>query len=61
MPPLVIALLAAASIGTWVYNKSMSRTGNNTSSSLRLAGVSGVIAFVVTLTILSFINSALEG
>lgn len=60
MPPIVVALFAGAGIAAWVYNRSMRYTGNNTKNSVTIAGVSGVIAFIITLTIISFINSALE-
>ncbi|HEX5797411.1 MAG TPA: hypothetical protein VFX86_03390 [Candidatus Saccharimonadales bacterium] len=60
MPPFLIAAFAAVGIGAWVYNKAMRYTGNNTQNSLAVAIASGVIVFIVVLTIISFTDSALE-
>ncbi|HEX5455835.1 MAG TPA: hypothetical protein VFW77_00520 [Candidatus Saccharimonadales bacterium] len=60
MPPFVIALLAAASISTWVYSKAMRQTGNNTQNSLTIAGATAIIVFIVVLTILSITDSILQ-
>jgi uncharacterized membrane protein YidH (DUF202 family) len=61
MPPYIIALLAAAGVAAWVYSKAMRYTGNNTSNSITVSVAFGVIVFIVVLTILSFIDSALAG
>jgi uncharacterized membrane protein required for colicin V production len=60
MPPFVIALLAAAGISTWAYNKAMHYTGNNTQNSLTIAGATAIIVFVVVLSVLSLIDSMLQ-
>lgn len=49
----------AAGVSAWVYDKSQQRTGGNTSSSATVAAVTGVIVFIVTLSILSLIGSTL--
>ena len=53
----VVAVLAAGT-AAWVYAKMMRRTGNNTQSSLIVAGICGVGAFVIMLYILSLIPAA---
>lgn len=59
MSPILIGLFAALGVGVWAYDKSMKNTGNNTRSSVIAGAVAGVISFIVTLTIVVFIDSAL--
>lgn len=54
---VLIGFLVAVSSGTWVYTKVMRRTGNNQRSSITTAGVFGLIAFVMTLTLVATVNS----
>jgi biotin transporter BioY len=43
----MIGFLVGISAAAWVYSKTMRRTGNNTQSSLILAGLAGFIVFVM--------------
>ena len=52
-----IGFLAGISVATWVYNWSMRRTGNNTKNSLVTAGIAGLFAFVIFLTVVWTIDS----
>ncbi|HET7672925.1 MAG TPA: hypothetical protein VFK11_00220 [Candidatus Saccharimonadales bacterium] len=61
MSPFLVALFGAAGVSAWVYNKAMRYTGNNTKQSLTIAGATAVIIFILFLTVISFINSAIEG
>lgn len=47
-----IALLAALGFGGWVYSKIQRQTGGNTKSSLTVAGLSALVAFIVIITLL---------
>lgn len=60
MSPILVGLFAGLGVGAWVYNKAMRNTGNNTKNSLTLAGVCGVISFIIVLTLLSLVDSALS-
>lgn len=51
MSNFFIAILVAASAGTWIYAKEMRRSGNNNKISLIVAGMTAGITFVVVLTI----------
>lgn len=56
MTPFLIALMLGVGVAAWVYNKVMNQTGGNTQNALTIASVSGVIALVITLTVLSMID-----
>ncbi|HYF97011.1 MAG TPA: hypothetical protein VD947_03155 [Patescibacteria group bacterium] len=60
MSPILVGLFAGVGVSAWVYNKAMRNTGNNTKNSLTLAGVCGVISFIIVLTLLSLVDSALS-
>lgn len=55
MSIFVIALLVAIGAGGWVYAKIQRRTGGNVQTSLMMAGVGGVIAFLFIVIVFSFI------
>ena len=50
-----IAFLVAIGSGVWIYRKFMKYTGGNNQNSIIGAIVSGVIIFIVMLTLLGFI------
>lgn len=60
MSNFLIALLVGASFGTWVFSKQMRRTGNNTKTSVIVAGMSGLIALVITFTVAVTIDGAVS-
>lgn len=49
----------AAGVAAWVYSKVSDRTGGNTQNAIVVTSVTAVIVFVITLTILSLIDSIL--
>lgn len=51
-----VALLVGLPTGVWVYNKTMSRTGNNTQTSIIAGAVTGFFAFLVTATLYSLVD-----
>lgn len=55
----MIGLLVALSAATWVYTKSMRRSGGNTNNSLVVAGIAGLFAFFLTLAALSVADNYL--
>jgi hypothetical protein len=55
MSNVFIGILLAVGVGGWVYAKTQKSTGGNTQNSLIVAGIAAFFAFVVALTILSFI------
>lgn len=50
-----IGVLLAIGIGGWVFAKTQKSTGNNTKTALIVAGVAAFFAFILMLTILSFV------
>jgi hypothetical protein len=50
---VTVALIFGLGFGAWVYGKTQRRTGNNTQSSLLVAGLCALAGFVVVVTILS--------
>jgi len=56
---VLIGFIVAISSATWVYTKVMRRTGNNSKSSLISAGIFGLIAFVVIVTVVATVDSLL--
>lgn len=59
MSSFAIALIMAAGVAAWVYSKVSDRTGGNTQNAIVVTSVTAVIVFVITLTILSLIDSIL--
>lgn len=53
-----IAFIAAIGAGGWVYAKTQRKTGNNSQTSLTVAAIVGVLAFIVVLILLGFIPEA---
>jgi hypothetical protein len=47
-----ISLIMSIGAGAWVFNKSQQRNGGLTQQSLIAAGVSGVVLFIIVLTLL---------
>jgi hypothetical protein len=60
MSPVLISLFAAAGVSAWVYNKTMRYTGSNTNNSIAITAATAVIVFVIFMTVLSIIDSALS-
>lgn len=60
MSSVFVGILLGLGIAGWVFSKAMRRTGDNTKSSLVLAGIIGFIAFVVGTSIMAMVNSFLE-
>lgn len=60
MSPILISLFAAAGVSAWVYNKTMRYTGNNTQNSITVTAAAAIIIFIIFLTVLNFIDSALS-
>lgn len=58
MSNMLIALIFAAGVSVWVYNKVQRQTGGNTKSSLTVAGLVAGLGFVVLLLILNFVVPA---
>jgi cytochrome bd-type quinol oxidase subunit 2 len=56
---IFIGILVALSAATWIYSKTMNRTGDNTQSALTAGAITGVFGFIVTVTIVAFIDSQL--
>ncbi len=50
-----ISIILSIGGGAWVYNKTQQRNGGLVQQSLTAAGVSGVVLFIVTITILLMI------
>ena len=51
----LIALIASVSAGVWIYTKIMRSSGNNNSSSITVAVISGVVIFAVAVLLLGLI------
>ncbi|MDB5183219.1 MAG: hypothetical protein JWO47_1003 [Candidatus Saccharibacteria bacterium] len=51
----VIAFLVALGAGAWIFSKVQRTTGNNTKSSLIVAGISVAVIFGVVLLLLGLI------
>lgn len=54
-----IGILAGVSVATWVYSKTMNRTGGNSKSALTAGAMAGFFAFVVSVTVVAYIDSQL--
>lgn len=52
-----IALLFALGFAAWVYAKTQRSTGNNTKTSLIVAGASALVAFLLLISLLGLIPS----
>lgn len=59
MVNILLSGLVAVSVGTWLYTKFMRRSGNNTQTSLLVAGLLAVIIFFVVWSLAAMIDSAL--
>jgi hypothetical protein len=59
MSPFIVGLLAGLGAAAWVYDRTMRRTGGNTSNSIVIAVIAGIFTFVIVLSILSLIDSFL--
>jgi xanthine/uracil permease len=56
MSALLIALLFAAGVGTWIYTKLAQRTGGgNQRGAFMGAGVAAVLIFLFAFTLLKFV------
>jgi hypothetical protein len=55
----LIGFLLGLGVAAWIYSQMMRRTGGNNQSSLVIAGIVGLIAFVVALITVSIIDSSL--
>lgn len=53
MSNLLIAFMLAAGVSGFVYSKITRRTGGLTKNDLTIAGMAGVFAFIVVLSVLS--------
>lgn len=51
----VISFLFAVGFSGWVYAKTMRTTGNNTQTALIVAAASGLVAFLLFITLLGLI------
>lgn len=56
MSKYLIGLIFAVGVGGWAYSQIQRRTGGNTQTSLMMAGIAGVIAFLFIVIIFSFIS-----
>lgn len=56
----MIGLLVALSAIAWVYTKAMRQTGGNTKTAATVAGLAGVISFIVILTVVNLVDSSLN-
>jgi hypothetical protein len=52
---VTIALLVSVSAAAWIYAKTQRSTGNNTQTSLTVAGISAGILFILTLIVLGLV------
>lgn len=55
MSTVVIGLFVSAGAGAWVYAQIQRRTGGNVQTSLTMAGIAGVIAFLFIVIVFSFL------
>lgn len=55
MSTFLIGLFVAAGAGAWAYSKIQRRTGGNTQTSLMMAGIAAVLAFLFIVIVFSFI------
>lgn len=56
MSKYLIGLFVAAGVAAWAYSKIQRRTGGNAQTSLMMAAIAGVIAFLFIIIIFSFIS-----
>jgi hypothetical protein len=59
LPSIVVGIMLGAGAGTWVYSKTMRRTGGNTQNAIVLAAITGIIACIFIMTVLAMVDSAL--
>jgi len=60
MSDFVIAFFVAIAGGTWLYNRLMRHTGNNTKNSLVAAGASAVLLFILMIIILEILKNYIK-
>ena len=60
MSNALISFLVAISFATWIFTKQLRRSGQNTKSAVVVAGIAGVICFVVILTVVIMVDSSLN-
>ena len=51
----VVGIMFALGAGAWVYSKVYRSTGGNTSNALIVAAIAGGAAFLLTLTLFTFL------
>lgn len=54
----MIGFLAAIGFAAWVFSKMQRQTGGNTTNSLIVAGGSGLVLFLLVVTIMAFVVSS---
>jgi len=54
-----IGVLVGVSVATWGVYNTMTRTGNNTKSSITTGAIAGLFGFVITVTVVAMIDSQL--
>ncbi len=47
----MVSLIFGVGAGAWIYNQSQRRNGGQSSQSLMVAGIAGLIAFIVFFTL----------
>lgn len=52
---VTIGILLALGLGAWVYSKMMRSTGGNTQNAVIVASIAAGIAFLLAVSLLSFI------
>lgn len=52
---VMIGFLAGIGFAAWVFSKVQRQTGGNTSNSLLVAGGSGLVLFLLVVTVMAFI------
>lgn len=57
---VMIGILVALSVSTWVYTHTLRRTGGNTKSSLITGGLAGLASFVLIVTVVATIDQMLK-
>lgn len=56
MPSSVVGIMLATGVAAWVYAKLNRSTGGNMTSSLIVAGIAGIFAFVIIVLVLNMID-----
>lgn len=53
---VIIGAIVGVSAGTWVWNKTLRRTGGNNKSSIIVGVIAGLIAFFFILTVVKLVD-----